>query len=279
MSVDVEDYFQVSAFDDYVERSDWDSFASRVEPNTERLLDMFDRHGVKSTFFTLGWVAERFPALLRRMADDGHEIASHGWRHIRAFTQTPAEFREDVSRTRKLLEDVTGVAVTGYRAASYSIDRRNLWAHDELAEAGYRYSSSIYPIAHDHYGMPDAPRFAFRLQPEGLLEVPVTTVQLGDRRYPAGGGGWFRLMPYALYRRALRTVNEAEQQPGVFYIHPWEIDPGQPRIDGLNAKTRFRHYLNLARVEARMERLLADFRWDRMDRIFLKDGACQAAPQ
>ena len=199
MSVDVEDYFQVSAFDEHVQRAEWDHHAPRVERNTDIILELFDKHGVKSTFFTLGWIAERFPALVRRIADNGHEVASHGWGHVRAFSQTPAEFREDVSRTRKILEDTAGVAVTGYRAASYSIDQRNLWALDELAAAGYLYSSSIYPIAHDHYGMPDAPRFAFRVHPGGLLEVPVTTVEYLGRRFPCGGGGWFRLMPYAVY--------------------------------------------------------------------------------
>ncbi|MEL7448573.1 MAG: XrtA system polysaccharide deacetylase [Pseudomonadota bacterium] len=279
MSVDVEDYFQVSAFDEHIERGEWESHAPRVERNTDRILALFAEHDVKATFFTLGWVAERFPAMTRRIVEQGHELASHGWGHVRAFSQNPAEFREDITRTRKLLEDTGGAAVSGYRAASYSIDRRNLWALDELLEAGYRYSSSIYPIAHDHYGMPDAPRFAFRLKPGGLLEVPVTTVEYGGRRFPCGGGGWFRLAPYALYRKALRKVNDADQQPGVFYFHPWEIDPEQPRIAGLGLKTRFRHYLNLSRVEARLGRLLADFRWDRMDRIFLGDTSCQQAPR
>ncbi len=268
MSVDVEDYFQVSAFAPYIPRERWDDIEPRVQANTERCLDLFDAAGVKATFFTLGWVAERFPALVRRIADAGHEVASHGYSHVRATDQDPATFRADIRRTRALLEDVAGVPVLGYRAASYSIGRDNLWALEELEQAGYRYSSSIYPINHDHYGMPEAPRFACRMGQGELLEVPVTTVEVGGRRMPCGGGGWFRLAPYALSRWAIRRVNRDDRQPAVFYFHPWEVDPEQPRVDGIDRKTRFRHYLNLGRMQQRLVALLADFRWDRMDRVF-----------
>jgi len=268
MTVDVEDYFQVSAFEKHIAASDWARMPVRVEANTTRVLELLGRHGVHATFFTLGWVAERFPALVRRIVDAGHEVASHGFDHTRVIHQEPAQFRADVVRTKKLLEDVTGRAVNGYRAASYSIGASNLWALDVLQEAGYRYSSSIYPIRHDLYGMPDAPRFAFRVRAGGLLELPITSVSALGRRWPCGGGGFFRLFPYALSRCLLRAVNQRDHQPGIFYFHPWEVDPGQPRIEGIGLKTRLRHYLNLGRMEARLERLLRDFSWDRMDCVF-----------
>lgn len=272
MSVDVEDYFQVSAFESHIRREDWDSLECRVEHNTQRVMDMFDEHGVKATFFMLGWVAERYPGLVKRIVDSGHELASHGFEHIRVINQQPDEFRADVQRTKALLEDMGGVAVRGYRAASYSIGARNLWALDVLQECGHDYSSSIYPIKHDLYGMPQAPRFPFRPNgDDGLLEVPVTTVSVAGRRLPCGGGGYFRLFPYTLYRAALRQVNRRDGQPGVFYFHPWEIDPAQPRQNGISAKTRFRHYLNLERMEERLRRLLGDFAWGRMDEVFV-DG-------
>lgn len=275
MSVDVEDYYQVSAFEEHVGRERWDSMPSRVAASTDRILELFGRHGVRATFFTLGCVAERDPQLVRRIAEAGHEVASHGWSHHRASSQTPEQFREDVRRTKATLEDIAGTAVSGYRAASYSINRGNLWALDVLQDEGYRYSSSIYPIRHDHYGIPDYPRFAFRLRRDGLLEVPVTTVAALGRRFPCGGGGWFRALPYGLTRWALERVNGSDGQPAVFYFHPWEVDPEQPRVAGLPLKTRFRHYLNLDRVETRLQRLLADFRWDRMDRVFAGDeGGC-----
>jgi len=270
MTVDVEDYFQVSAFEGHIDRAQWDTLPCRVETNTDRILALFEAAGVRATFFTLGWVAERYPALVQRIVDGGHELASHGYSHIRVTQQLPAEFRADVEKTKKLLEDISGVAVKGYRAASYSIGADNLWALDELAEAGYRYSSSIYPVHHDLYGMPEAPRFAFRPRGEaGILEVPITTLRLGSRNLPCGGGGFFRLYPYAVSRWALRYVNQNEGQSGMFYFHPWEIDAGQPRQAGLGMKTRFRHYLNLGRMESRLRALLDDFDWDRMDRIFL----------
>lgn len=273
MSVDVEDYFQVSAFEKHIPRSHWERWPVRVERNTNHVLDIFSEHGVTGTFFVLGWVAERYPALIRRIVEEGHELASHGMSHVRVTQQTPVEFRQDVLDSKQLLEDVGGVEVTGYRAASYSIGASNLWALDELHDAGYLYSSSIYPIRHDLYGMPEAPRFAHYPRGEhGILEVPITTVQLGERKFPCGGGGYFRLFPYALSRWAIRRVNQVDAQSGIFYFHPWEIDPHQPRLQNLSAKTRFRHYLNLERFEGRLRRLLQDFRWDRMDRLFLKNG-------
>ncbi len=278
MSVDVEDYFQVSAFDDHVSRADWERIPPRVDRNIDRTLDLFARHGVRATFFTLGWVARRFPERVRRIAAAGHEIASHGHGHDRVRDLAPEAFRRDLRSARAALEDAAGVAVTGYRAPSYSIGRDNPWAHAILEQEGYRYSSSVYPIRHDHYGMPEAPRQPYR--PEAaprLLEIPVTTVEAFGRRLPCGGGGYFRLYPYAFSRWALRRVNRVDGHRGVFYFHPWELDPEQPRVDGLPARTRFRHYLNLARTEARLDRLLADFHWDRVDRVFLETPAEAAA--
>lgn len=269
MTVDVEDYFQVSAFEHCVPRSDWDRLPCRVESNVDRILQLFTDKGVKATFFTLGWIAERHPQMVRRIVADGHELASHGWEHVRANTQDRERFQADVMRTKALLEDVAGVPVTGYRAASYSIGASNLWAHEVLADAGYRYSSSIVPIRHDLYGMPDASRFPYRAANGRLLEIPITTVTLAGRNINCGGGGWFRLFPYAFSRWALRRVNEIERQPGIFYFHPWEVDPGQPRVAGANARARFRHYLNLHKMQERLVWLLDDFRWGRMDEVFL----------
>jgi len=268
MTIDVEDYFQVSAFAPYIRRSEWDARECRVERNVERILAMLERHDTRATFFTLGWVAERYPQLVRRIVDGGHELASHGYGHQRASDLSRAEFDNDVQSAKKVLEDIAGVAVQGYRAPSFSIGEGNLWAFDSLARAGYRYSSSIYPIRHDHYGMPDAPRFAHRVT-SGLLEVPVTTLRLRGRNLPSSGGGYFRLLPYALSRWMLRRVNANDGQSAIFYFHPWEIDAGQPRVAGIDAKTRFRHYVNIPRMEARLDRLLGDFRWGRMDEIFL----------
>ena len=276
LTVDVEDYFQVSAFELCVERRDWEAIPCRIERNMDRILQMFADRDVKATFFTLGWIAERYPQLVRRMVAEGHEVASHGYEHTRVTNQDHEAFRSDVARTKRLLEDLSGEEVKGYRAASYSIGADNLWALDVLHQEGYRYSSSIYPIRHDLYGMPEAPRFAFRPQPDGILEIPVTTVELGGRKLPCGGGGYFRLLPYTVSRWAMRRVNRRDGQACLFYFHPWEIDPDQPRQRGITFKTRVRHYLNLGRTEARLMRLLEDFRWDRMDRVFLDPPA--AAP-
>lgn len=271
LTIDVEDYFQVSAFAAHIDRADWPRLECRVEANIERILLLLERRGIHATFFTLGWIAERYPAMLRRVAQAGHEVASHGQAHRRANEQSPAQFAADVRLSKTLIEQLTGHAVLGYRAPSFSIGAGNLWAFDVLQEAGYRYSSSIYPIRHDHYGMPDSPRFAWRPRgPQGVLELPISTVRVRGRNLPAGGGGYFRLMPYVLSRWLLRRINSHDGQAGIFYFHPWELDPGQPRPSGLGAKTRFRHYLNLGRMEARLARLTNDFSWDRMDRIFLE---------
>lgn len=268
LTIDVEDYFQVSAFAPYIPRSQWEKHSCRVESNVERILSMLDDHGTKATFFTLGWIAERYPQLIRGIVAAGHEVASHGYGHQRASDLEESVFFADIDSSRKLLEDVSGHRVIGYRAPSFSIGEKNLWAFDCLERAGYLYSSSIYPIRHDHYGMPDAPRFAHKVR-GGLLEIPVTTACLFERNWPASGGGYFRLMPYALSRWLLERVNRRDGQPVIFYFHPWEIDVDQPRIPGISLKTRFRHYLNLHRTEARIRRLLDDFKWGRMDDIFL----------
>lgn len=272
MSVDVEDYFQVHALEPHFPRESWDRVPTRVENNIERTLSLFARHRIRATFFILGWVAERFPQYVRRIAADGHEIASHGFAHHRVTELDPDRFRRDLADTRKLLEDIAGQRVRGYRAPSYSVGEGNRWALDVLEEEGYDYSSSIYPIRHDHYGMPEAPRHAFRPTVQGrLLELPITTIEYAGRRLPCGGGGYFRLYPYAFSRWALRRVNRHEGRAAIFYFHPWELDPDQPRVRAATARTRFRHYLNLGRMESRLDRLLEDFRWDRMDRVFL-DG-------
>jgi polysaccharide deacetylase family protein (PEP-CTERM system associated) len=274
MTVDVEDYFHVSAFESHISRSDWDRLPCRVERNLDVILELLQDHGAHATFFTLGWVAQRYPALVRRIVDSGHELASHGFSHGRATDQDSSQFFEDVSAAKRLLEDTAGVPVKGYRAPSFSIGRTNLWALECLADAGYAYSSSIYPIRHDHYGMPEAPRFPHRAGESGrLLEIPVTTVRVWNTNLPAGGGGYFRLLPYALSRWSLRRVNRLDGRPCVFYFHPWELDPEQPRQAGVGLRTRFRHYVNLSRMRSRIDALLQDFRWDRMDRIFLAGSA------
>jgi len=268
LTIDVEDYFQVSAFAPYIRRDEWDSRECRVERNVDRILAMLSANDTKATFFTLGWVAERYPQLVRRIVDGGHELASHGYGHERASDLDPQAFLQDVTRAKQLLEDIAGTAVQGYRAPSFSIGTKNLWAFDTLARAGYTYSSSIYPIKHDHYGMPDSPRFAYRVA-SGLLEVPVTTLRMMSRNLPSSGGGYFRLLPYSLSRWMLRRINQVDRESAIFYFHPWEIDVDQPRVAGIDAKTRFRHYVNIPRMESRLQCLLADFRWGRMDQIFL----------
>jgi len=268
LTIDVEDYFQVSAFAPYIQRADWDARECRVERNVGRILEMLAAQKTQATFFTLGWIAQRYPHLVRRIADEGHEVASHGYGHERVSDLTPEAFAHDIRTAKHLLEDIAGVAVTGYRAPSFSIGQGNLWALDVLQQEGYRYSSSIYPIQHDHYGMPDAPRFAHRIRPD-LIEVPPTTLRMFNRNLPSSGGGYFRLFPYALSRWMLRQVNQNDQQPAIFYFHPWEIDAAQPRVAGIDARTRFRHYVNIPRMEQRLQRLLQDFQWGRMDHIFL----------
>jgi polysaccharide deacetylase family protein (PEP-CTERM system associated) len=267
MTVDVEDYFQVQAFAHRIDRADWGGFPSRVEHNTNRVLDVFGEAGVRATFFTLGWVAVRFPQLVRRIVGEGHELASHGWDHTRVFTQGPAEFRADIRHSRATLEDLGGVAVAGYRAATFSINGQTPWAHPILREEGYLYSSSINPIRHDLYGMPDASREPFFPRDDGVIEIPMTTARLFGRNWPCSGGGYFRLLPDALYRAGLRQVNRSGM-PGIFYFHPWEIDPDQPRIPNIGLKSRLRHYTNLSHMEAGLRGLLRDFTWDRMDRVY-----------
>ena len=268
---DVEDYFQVSALAPHFPREQWDAVPCRIERNVDRVLELLDGHGARGTFFTLGWIAERFPQLVRRIADAGHEVASHGYGHQRASDLTPAAFSADIRLAKAILEDITGQDVTGYRAPSFSIGEANLWAHDCIAEAGYRYSSSVYPVKHDHYGIPDAPRFPWRL-PNGLVEVPITTLNMLGRNWPAGGGGFFRLLPYAVSRWQIARVNADDKRPAIFYFHPWELDPEQPRVTDATVKTQFRHYINLKRTQARLDRLLSDFAWGRADEVF-RDAA------
>lgn len=276
LTIDVEDYFQVSAFAPHIARSSWDSRECRVERNMACILDMLAANNTKATFFTLGWIAERYPQVVRRIVADGHELASHGYGHERASDLAEAEFLDDITRSKAILEDLGGAPVLGYRAPSFSIGETNLWAFDCLLKAGYRYSSSIYPIRHDHYGMPDAPRHVHEVRP-GLLEIPITTIRMFNRNFPSSGGGYFRLFPYALSRWMLGHVNASDGQSGIFYFHPWEIDADQPRVAGISSKTRFRHYVNIGRMERRLTQLLQDFDWDRMDRIFLPARASAPA--
>jgi polysaccharide deacetylase family protein (PEP-CTERM system associated) len=274
MTVDVEDYFQVEAFFPHVRRADWDNRECRVEANVDRILQLFADKSATATFFTLGWVAKRYPQLVRRIVANGHELASHGLAHFRADHQSRIEFFDDVTRAKALLEDVGGKAVHGYRATSFSITRRNLWALTVLEQAGYRYSSSTFPIQHDLYGIPEQPRFAFYpFANNKFMEVPITTVRFCGRNWPAGGGGYFRLLPYALSKRNLGSVQNQEHQPCTFYFHPWEIDPDQPRITGTSVKTRFRHYLNLGRTYGRLQRLLDDFNWSSISSVHDIDTA------
>lgn len=274
LSVDVEDWFQVGAFENVIAREAWDSLPLRVSDNVLRVLDLFAEADVKATFFTLGWVAQRNPALMRRIADAGHEIASHGWDHARVHTLDRASFGADIARARDVLEDVTGAAVTGYRAPSFSIDQRTPWAYLELAEQGYAYSSSVAPVAHDHYGWREASRFAFNPLPwHPLVEIPVTTAMLGGRRVAAGGGGFFRVLPYAFSRWAIRQVNRQDGRPAVFYFHPWEVDPKQPRVPKAPMRSKLRHYTNLERMAAKLKELVHEFAWGRMDALAHREAA------
>ena len=274
LSVDVEDWFQVGAFETVISRDSWPTREVRVERNTDDVLALFDQAGIKGTFFTLGWVAERYPALIRRIVDAGHEIASHGYGHDRVFTFTPDQFAADIERTRKLLEDASGQKVSGYRAPSFSIDQRTPWAHEVLAEQGYDYSSSVAPIKHDHYGWADAPRFAFHpIKGSDFLEIPVTTAELGPKRLAAGGGGFFRLLPYAFSRWAIRQVNGRDARPAIIYFHPWEIDPDQPRVENAPLKSKLRHYTKLDVMADKLRRLTQDFEWERLDSIVAREKA------
>jgi polysaccharide deacetylase family protein (PEP-CTERM system associated) len=314
LTIDVEDYFQVSAFERCVSRDCWDSYPLRVVGNTLRILDLLAASGVKATFFVLGWIAERKPELVKEIVKRGHEVASHGYGHQRIYNQSRAEFREDVRKSKNILEDISGEKVLGYRAPSYSISRDTLWAYDELLEAGYSYDSSVFPIRHDLYGIPDWPRHpftvekgvdgqwrpvseqrtAYSVQRSGddeqgsessshwslvtgqlssgpcsltanryplFCEIPITTLSIAGKNFPIAGGGYFRFFPYPFTRWGLRRINRVERRSFVFYMHPWEIDPDQPRISDAGQKSRFRHYLNLNRTEGRFLALLKDFRF------------------
>ncbi len=275
MSVDVEDYFQVWAFSSVIDRSSWDGYALRVDAVTRRVLDLFDRRGAKATFFTLGWVAERAPALIRDIVARGHELASHGYDHTKVFDQTPDEFRADLLKTKSILEDAGGVEVQGFRAAGFSIDKRTPWAHEILNQTGHAYSSSSHPIAHDHYGDPHAPRVPYHAS--GVIEAPVATTEILGRRMSCAGGGWFRAAPYALSSALIGRASRTLEGPTIFYFHPWEIDADQPRIENAPAKSKLRHYLNLDRMEGKLDRLLGAFRWERIDETLglgrMKGGA------
>ncbi len=274
LSVDVEDWFQVGAFETVIQRKDWDGIATRVENNVAQILDLFDQAEVKATFFTLGWVAQRHPKLIRRIAEAGHEIASHGYDHARVFTFDRGRFAQDLKLAQQILEDASGEKVIGYRAPSFSIDQRTPWAFEELAEQGYVYSSSVAPVVHDHYGWPEAPRFAFRPVPTSdLIEIPVTTAMLGGRRVAAGGGGFFRVLPYAFSRWAIRQVNRKEERPAVFYFHPWEVDPKQPRVPNAPMRSKLRHYTGLEKMAGKLRDLAGEFAWDRMDVIAQTEAA------
>jgi polysaccharide deacetylase family protein (PEP-CTERM system associated) len=273
MTIDVEDYFQVSAFDASVSRDSWPSFPSRVVSNTQRLLRLFDEFNVKATFFVLGWVAERYPALVAEIAAGGHELASHGFAHRLVYDQTPDAFRDDVRRAKRLIEDQAGQPVLGYRAPSYSITRRSLWALDVLVEEGYAYDASIFPIRHDRYGIPDAPRHTHVLTRAAgpLTEAPPSTVRLAAANWPVAGGGYFRLLPYWWTRWGIRRINTTEGKPAIFYLHPWEIDPDQPRLQA-SALSRFRHYRNLDKTEDRLRRLLGEFSFAPLRQIIETTG-------
>ncbi|WP_341713102.1 XrtA system polysaccharide deacetylase [Erythrobacter sp.] len=268
LSVDVEDWFQVGAFEHTIAKQDWDSLQLRVGDNVARILDLFDQAGVRATFFTLGWVAERNKQAMRAIVERGHELASHGYDHTRVFTLTRQQFADDISKAQCILEDASGAPVRGYRAPSFSIDRRNPWAHEVLAEYGYAYSSSVAPVVHDHYGWREAPRFAFSpVAGSDLVEIPVTTALFRGRRLAAGGGGFFRVLPYGFSRWAIRQVNREDGRPAVFYFHPWEVDPDQPRVAGASMRSRLRHYTNLSRMADKLNELLVDFSWGRMDEL------------
>jgi polysaccharide deacetylase family protein (PEP-CTERM system associated) len=280
-TIDVEDYYHVSAFEAVVPQATWDRYESRVVANTQRLLDLLDTYTTKATFFVLGWVAERHPALVRTLAARGHEVASHGHAHQRVYTQTPAQFRAETRRAKQCLEDTLGQPIRGYRAASYSITRASLWALEVLREEGFAYDSSIFPIRHDLYGLPQSPRFCHRLPGPSaapLVECPLSTLRVGGINVPLAGGGYLRLFPYAYTRWGMRYLNRHEGQPAVVYLHPWEVDPGQPRIPA-GRLARFRHYTNLQKMAGRVERLLQDFAFGTMAEVLHTRGLLDAERQ
>ncbi len=266
-TVDVEDYFQVSAFSRYIPRASWDSYECRVENNIDKILSILNSKNTKATFFTLGWIAERYPLMVRRIVNEGHELASHGYGHERVTDLSPSNFFSDLKLSKNILENIVGIEVKGYRAPSFSIGSDNLWAFDCLHEAGYKYSSSIYPIKHDHYGMPNGQRFIHSVKDE-FVEIPITTLRIKGKNYPSSGGGYFRLLPYFLSKNMLKKFLSDDKNPAIFYFHPWEIDKMQPRIDGIDLKTKFRHYVNISTMEKKINKLLMDFKWDRVDKVF-----------
>ena len=269
LTFDIEEYFQVSAFEGVIDRSEWDNWESRVEFATNRILDLLAENFTKATFFTLGLIAEKHPQLIQRIVAEGHELGCHGYQHIRITEQTPEEFRADIKHAKAVLEDVSGVRLEGYRAASFSINKTNFWAFGEIAQAGFAYSSSVYPVKHDLYGIPDAPRIPYRpVADVDLVEIPVSTVRLFGRNLPAGGGGYFRLYPYAVTKRLLHAVQNKDGMSANMYFHPWEFDPDQPRPEGVSAKTQFRHYLNQDKSLDRLSRLLRDFSWSTMRDVY-----------
>ena len=278
LSVDVEDYFQVSAFENTINRKNWEKLDHRVASNMDKILSIFDQENARATFFVLGWIAERYPDIVKKIIDNGHELASHGYGHQRVSDLSREEFIVDITRAKKILEDLSGQPVQGYRAPSYSIGKNNIWALEALAESGHLYSSSIYPIEHDHYGFPEAPRFVFRDEKTGLIEIPITTMKFMNHLFPAGGGGFFRFYPYRVSRWAINRVNQNDQQASVFYFHPWEIDPEQPRQKNISLKTRFRHYINLNKTETRLKQLLQDFEWGRIDEVFISNQSIRTYP-
>ncbi|MDP5132016.1 MAG: DUF3473 domain-containing protein [Paraglaciecola sp.] len=274
LTVDVEDYFHVAAFEKNIALSDWDTMPVRVYANTCRLLDLFDEQEAKATFFLLGWVAERYPQLVKDIHQRGHEVASHGYNHIKATKQTPAQFAEDIRSTKALLEDITGSAVVGYRAPSFSIDKSNEWAFTELKEAGYLYSSSTYPVKHDLYGTPDWPQQPY-MRDEGIWEFPMPILNVAGKQWPVAGGGYFRLLPYWLSKRLINRYLATSKSPYMFYFHPWEIDPAQPRVTDAGLKSRFRHYVNLDKMEGKLTRLLNDYQWQTVKTVFEQQQSTQ----
>lgn len=269
MTVDVEDYFHVSAFENVIKTHDWDNLPLRVEHNTNRLLELFDQHNVKSTFFVLGWVAKRCPELIKSIVEQGHELASHGLSHQRAIGMTAEQFKEDVSSSKSILEDISGCQIKGYRAPSFSVNDSNVWVYEILSDLGFTYSSSTYPIEHDLYGVPEWPRFPYERK-EGITEIPIPTIRNNDRNVGIGGGGYFRLYPYWLSKRRINKFHQNEKQPYSFYFHPWEIDPEQPKISAAPLKSKLRHYLNLSSMEGKLLKLLKDYKWDTMENVYLK---------
>lgn len=272
MTVDVEDYFHVSAFENKITSKDWGSLPLRVEKNTHRLLELFEQHDAKCTFFTLGWVAEHCPNLIKAIVDQGHELASHGYDHKRVVSMNPKQFREDVVKSKSLLEDAGGCQIVGYRAPSFSFNADNQWAYEILVELGFTYSSSTYPIEHDLYGVPDWPRFIHK-RDEGIFEIPIPTIRDGEVNKGIGGGGYFRLYPYFYSKQRIEKYLQQESAPYSFYFHPWEIDPEQPKISGVPLKSKVRHYINLSRMEDKIVKLLKDYQWSTMQDVYLSGSS------